>query len=565
MAAKVSAVEARAQDSLFVGHCSLSGLQGQLPLLWPTPPGVPPCPKKSYRSHYQYLGCEDLQDPEAWETLSDFDLVLRLVDFSGLRPVLAQRLGWTSARGWRPFDPVSMFLLQGWQIVNGWTRAETLRNLRDARYADYARRFGFREGIYPTEGGLRHFLTALGHHSDAEGDTVTVQPDQDRVVEVPIQYLNQLLAGAITLIREAGLLSPEAWNGALVCSDGMLHDAASRLRCTAVRDSCYKPTTAGQRPCPAQAKGNRGCDCDTLACAQVCKYATPRDREARYVWYRGSNQRPHNPNRSTDPTQKKEKRGRGRYGYRSLPLLLADPVRRFHLSLLSDFRPANDREGVPATALLLQLALFYPDLHLDTFVGDAGFGTNLVLRTVYRLGARRVVDLCARKTDKNKELWPIRGYNDKGRPICTFGYAFTANGYDAQRQRYKWFCGQVCLQGAAPVVCVEGACYPPVECPYQQSDLSHGRILNIGETFADGSLRLVRDVPFRSPAWKRLYHQARNASESRNATFERWDLKRLPLYGGLRGKAIAYLADTWTTLTTLARLVREATFATSTA
>jgi hypothetical protein len=565
MAAKVSAVEARAQDSLFVGHCSLSALQGQLPLLWPTPPDVPPCPKKSYRSHYQYLGFEHLQDPEAWQTLSDFDLVLRLVDFSGLRPVLAQRLGWTSALGWRPFDPVSMFLLQGWQIVNGWTRAETLRNLRDARYADYAQQFGFREGIYPTEGGLRHFLTALGHHSEADGDTLTVEPDQDRIVEVPIQYLNQLLAGAVTLIREAGLLSPEAWSRALVCPDGMLHDAASRLRCTSVRDSCYKPMMAGPRPCPAQAKGNRGCDCDTLACADVCKYATPRDREARYVWYSGSNQRPDNPNRSADPTQKKGKRGRGRYGYRSLPLLLADPVRRFHLSLLSDFRPANDREGVPATALLLQLALFYPDLHLDTFVGDAGFGTDLVLRTVYRLGARRVVDLCARRTDKNKEMWLIRGYNDKGRPICTFGYAFTANGYDAQRQRYKWFCGQVCLQGAEPAVLVDGACYPPQECPYQQSDLSHGRILNIGETFADGSLRLVRDVPFRSPAWKRLYHQARNASESRNATFERWRLKRLPLYGGLRGKAIAYLADTWATLTTLARLVREATSATSTA
>ena len=75
----------------------------------------------------------------------------------------------------------------------------------------------------------------------------------------------------------------------------------------------------------------------------------------------------------------------------------------------------------------------------------------------------------------------------------------------------------------------------------------------IGQTFKDGSLRLVRDLPVGSPTWKRLYHQARNASESRNATFERWDLKRLPVYGGLRGKAFAYLADTWVTPTTLAR------------
>jgi hypothetical protein len=68
--------------------------------------------------------------------LSPFDLTLRLIDFSGLRPVLAQRLGWTSARGQVPFDPVSMFLLLGWQIDQRWTRAKTLENLADRRYAD---------------------------------------------------------------------------------------------------------------------------------------------------------------------------------------------------------------------------------------------------------------------------------------------------------------------------------------------------------------------------------------------------------------------------------------------
>ena len=51
-----------------------------------------------------------------------------------------------------------MFLLQAWQIVNCWSRAETLRNLAGPRYADYAALFGFEEGAYPTEGGLRYFL-----------------------------------------------------------------------------------------------------------------------------------------------------------------------------------------------------------------------------------------------------------------------------------------------------------------------------------------------------------------------------------------------------------------------
>jgi hypothetical protein len=156
--------------------------------------------------------------------------VLRLVDFSGLRPVLAQRLGWTSARGWRPFDPISIFLLLGWQITNKWSRAETLCNLENPRYEDYARRFGFTAGVLPTEGGLRHFLTALGRHSEVEGDTLTIETDEGNRVEVAIQYLNQLLVGAVTLLGEADLLSPQAWNQALVCPDGMLHDAALLLQ-----------------------------------------------------------------------------------------------------------------------------------------------------------------------------------------------------------------------------------------------------------------------------------------------------------------------------------------------
>jgi hypothetical protein len=563
--AKLTAVEARARDSDFVDQCSLWGLQDRLPLRWPTPPGVPPSPKRDYRSHYVYQGGDDLLDLAVWAHLFDFDLVLRLVDFSGLRPVLAQRLGWTSARGSRPFDLVSMFLLQAWQIVNRWSRAETLRNLADPRYGDYAALFGFEEGIYPTEGGMRHFLTALGRHSEVDGDTIRVEREGEAPVEVAIQYLNQLLVGAVTLIREAGLLSSEAWSQAQVCPDGMLLHAASRLRCASVQESCYQPTSLDDpRPCPAKEKGRRGCDCDTSACVEACRHATPWDAEARFVWYSGSNQPKSSPNRSTDPAKKDKKQdGEPCYGYRSLPLLLADPSRRFHLALLADFQAANEREEVPGAALLLQLHLFYPDLHLDVVAGDAGFGYDVFLRTVYSLHAKRVIDLRVHTTDDDKAEWPVRGYDDRGRPICPFGYAFTANGFDTGRQRYKWFCDQTCLHDAKPRVSLDGVTYPPTECPYQASVYSYGNILNLGKRFANGSIRLVRDVPVGSTAWKRLYHRARNASEARNAAFKSWDLKRLPVYGELRGKALAYLADTWATLTTLARLVREATFATA--
>ena len=177
--------QARTHDPDFVQSCGFSALQDRLPLRWPKPPDTLASPKKSYRSGYQYLGWQELEDLANWADTDDFDLLLRLVDFSGLRDVLAEQLGWTSARGKVPFDPVSLFLLTLWQITNGWSRAKMLRNLRKARYADYAQRFGFRDGIFPSEGGLRHFLTTLGENSTAQGQSVTVAQG-DQVIEVGI-------------------------------------------------------------------------------------------------------------------------------------------------------------------------------------------------------------------------------------------------------------------------------------------------------------------------------------------------------------------------------------------
>jgi len=51
---------------------------------------------------------------------------------------------------------------------------------------------------------------------------------------------------------------------------------------------------------------------------------------------------------------------------------------------------------------------------------------------------------------------------------------------------------------------LENVIYPPPECPYQAPDQPHGQVLNVAETFADGSIRLVRDLPFGTPAWEQL-------------------------------------------------------------
>lgn len=97
----------------------------------------------------------------------------------------------------------------------------------------------------------------------------------------------------------------------------------------------------------------------------MCVQTTPRDPEARYIWYSGSNQSPNSPNHSTQPDATEHEHGEARYGYRSLPLRLADPLRRFSVTRLDDVRPANGHEDVPSAALLLQLKACYPDLHVE--------------------------------------------------------------------------------------------------------------------------------------------------------------------------------------------------------
>ena len=561
--ASLSPEQTRAQDESFVRQCNFDALRPSLPLRWPTPPDTPDSPKRRYRSAYLYLGCDDLDDWAHWEHLSWWELVVRLVDFAPLRPWLAWRLGWTSARGQVPFDPLSMFLLVSWQLLHGWSRAQALRNLHDPRYADIAARMGFHPGIWPTEGGVRYFLTTLGLRSDTEGKTVSVavrdEEGREYTVELAVQALNDLLVAAVTLLRQAHLISDAAWQAALLCPDGMLHDAASRMRCAFVQESCYQPFHAHTpRLCPAKDKGRRGCDCDTDRCTPSCQHAPSRDPQARTVYYEGTNQPPSHPN--SDPSNPEKARGEVRYGYRSLTFQLSDSVRRFSVPLLDDFLSATDREENPGAALLCQTQEAYPDLGLYAVAGDAGLGYYAFLHTCYQLGARRVVDLRADRSDKDKVHWTLRGYDDHGRPVCPYGYPFTANGFDAQRQRHKWVCNQACLHGHSPCVHLENVTYPPPECPYQAPDQPHGQVLNVAETFADGSIRLVRDLPFGTPAWEQLYHGARNAAEGRNAALQAWNLKRLPVYGQPRGRAFIALADTWISLTTLARLVREATF-----
>jgi len=200
MIAEGTPVETRAQDADFVAACSMTGLEGRLPLVWPAPPDVPPSPKKAYRSHYVYPGWEALKDSEAWDYLFDFEVVIYLVDFEPLRPVLAQLLGWISAKGQIPFDPISIFLLIGWQITNGWSRAKTLRQIKHPCHARLARCFGFEDGIFPTEGGVRYWLTTLGENAISDETVLLGDDEEEKLIEVAIQRLNQIIAQSVMLL-----------------------------------------------------------------------------------------------------------------------------------------------------------------------------------------------------------------------------------------------------------------------------------------------------------------------------------------------------------------------------
>ena len=46
---------------------------------------------------------------------------------------------------------------------------------------------------------------------------------------------------------------------------------------------------------------------------------------------------------------------------------------------------------------------------------------------------------------------------------------------------------------------------PGPDCDYLKSKYKHGYTVNVGRTHADGTVRLAREIPYDSPAWKERY------------------------------------------------------------
>jgi hypothetical protein len=528
-----TAIEKREQNGKALEPFALDNLKEKLPLVLSPDPNLPPSPKSGYRSTYRYLGCDDLNE-ETIEVFSPFEISIRLFDYSPLEPLLAAHIYVDSAKGQVPFHPVGMYLLSLYRRERNLSRHEVLRILGHPEEGRVLRRCaGFGEleqagNDFPGESGLRYFEKQL---------TPELQ-----------QEINALQVDAL---YQAGLLptKPDAEEDtkATLSFDGMLHQARSRLRCSSVKDSCYQ---AAPRPCPAKEKGKQGCDCLDDECAEACRYTTARDPEARFVVYTGNNKRAKtSPNTPVQTRNQRSRASRMVYGYYSYAGQLLDDELATYWVLPAAFGPATCGDPALFPDNLAYLQRRFPWLRIGEVLADAGACEQTCLDAIWEAGALRMVDICAHESDKDPDIRLARGYDEKGHPLCPFGYVLHANGHDYGRRRTKWRCAKCCQRDSEK---------PIPTCDYLKADYKHGYTTTVGRAHSDGSVRLAREIPYGSPAWEERYGR-RNSAESRNGCLERLGLKRMPVHGLTSCHVTVLQGDFVANQRTLVRLIREAT------
>lgn len=522
-----TAIEKRARNQKAMVPFRLDEVKQKLPLVLTPDPELPPSPKPRYRSAYRYPGFDDLNE-ETMETFSSFEISVRLFDYSLLEPLLAAHIYIASAKGQVPFHPTSMYLLSFYRRERNLSRGEVLRLLRHPEEGQALRRYTGFEADFPGESGVRYF----------EGQ---LRPELQ-------QEINALQLDAL---YQAGLLplKPEAdkKTKATLSFDGMLHQARSRLRCSSVKADCYQ---AAPRPCPAQEKGKQGCECSAEQCADICRHATPLDPQARFIVYTGDNKRARtSPN---TPVQRQRRRSSVRrmvYGYYSYAGQLLDDELATFWVLPSAFGSATCGDPDLFLDNFAYLQRRFPWLKIDQVLADAGVCEQTCLDAIWDAGALRMVDIRAHKTDKDPQARLARGYDEKGHPLCPFGYVLQANGYDYERRRAKWRCAKRCRRESGKRV---------PECDYLKTQYKHGYTTTVGRTHSDGTVRLAREIPYGSPAWKERYGR-RNSAESRNSLLQRLGLKRMPVHGLASSHVTILQGDFVANQRTLVRLIREAT------
>jgi hypothetical protein len=543
----------------FVATFQWEAVRPLLPFRLPLPPDLPPWQPRLCRSFYRWLPPDDIHSARDLEGLDDFDLLLRLFDFSAWRPILAQRF--KSHMGPPPFDPLSLglaILLARWRDW-GWSQLAT--ELRSPeRGQGYCRRLGFDPQDLPSESTFR---MALGNTQEAW------------FLGCETSLAQGLMAYGLMPTHSTFPGDPPQ-RGVSIALDSQLVAARSRMRCRYQNPRCFRPLP--QRSCAAQEDGKQGCTCDTQACAHHCRFATSRDPQAAYVFYTGSNQPPSSPHapasagqgHNQDPGHRQGKsrpgqRGKHHFGYKSKTLNIVDDRLFTFWPLSGPFVPARRNDHCQTIPAFHNLCSRFPKLKIGEVLGDAGEGFDDVLVLVYRdLKALRTIKLRHHSSDEDPLSCLRRGYDAQGNPLCPHGYRLAFNGHDYARRRSKWVCRQRCRRHPRPDV------VPPEiqadgtasACPYRDPQRPLGYLVTVNLSLPDGDIRLARDLKVGSPTWE-LRIGRLSYAESQHANQTRRGLQRSPWYGRANSAKAHILGTILTCALNPARFVREATQAAS--
>ena len=304
--------------------------------------------------------------------------------------------------------------------------------------------------------------------------------------------------------------------GISIALDSQLVAARSHMRCRHMNADCFQPPAV--RHCAAQADGKEGCACDTPACQDHCRLATPRDPEAAYVYYKGSNQTPGAPpppanGAATDtPAAAPTGRGKHHFGYKSKAFNVLDDRLFTYWPLAGPYAAADRNDHLQTVPGFQELRRRFPKLTIGEVSADAGEGYDAILTYVHDdLRALRLIDQRAAKDDAAPLTCLTRGYDAQGVPLCPHGYRLAFNGHDYVRGDSKWACRQRCRRQLRPDIRPPNAQPEPTEpasqdpaiaaCPYRDLAQPVGRVIRVGLTLPDGSIRLARDLPVASPSY----------------------------------------------------------------
>jgi len=526
------------------------------------PPATPPLwQPRACRSHYVWLPPEEslAASPTAWLGLDDCDLILRLFDFSAWRPILGQRF--SSQFGPPPFDPVSLGLAWFLALWRSWSWPQLVTELHSAeRGPGYAQRLGFQPDDLPSASTFRMALA-----------------------DTPVTWLVQCADSLALSLLAYGLLPSHSTfpadppvRGVSLALDSQLVAARSHLRCSAMNAHCFQPP--GERQCAARRHGQEGCACDSPACRQHCRRATPRDPQAAYVFYGLAKAartvtppaQPANGGQAAQPlTPGQPGHGRQHFGYKSKAFNVLDDRLFTYWPLSGPFVPANRNDHLQTIPGLAQLRGRFPGLVIGEVVGDSGEGYDEVLRYVYaELHALRLLDQRAAPEDAQPLTCLARGYDAQGVPLCPHGYRLAFNGHDYTRHDSKWVCRQRCRRQLPPDIQVPPGADPPATpatpawatCPYRDPARPLGQVVRVGLRLPDRSIRLARDLPRHSASYQ-LRQGRQSYAESRNASQARYHLKRSPWFGLANSAKATCLGDMLIAAGHVARFVREATLA----